>query len=356
MKPAAETSIEGAHTKDEQGQGSTKALTSESRGLPVKRSKVDTRHASSSRMISEHDSSPPTTAPAGSTRPRRQIISGYPPDTRSAKPKFSTYQQHYSPVKPRALLPSNNTARKLSGPSVDQRHPELEALRTELLQLSLVDQQSNLVLQQYKNDIEAKLRIKQEDVDAQRAAVESSEREVAAAINCAAIDGWIQKTDVHHAGRSLQDVSFTMRELDRLAEVMSTSGGLFPRFQTWLGSSSLDRESMDRLDMAHINPVTFETEILPLVWSCERQIESYLTTLEALPETLPESSLYRLVKDYMDLAVAMREECHLIVQIGQALSDKHESWRRGAVLAAITDVRLSARSDKARAQYLWELP
>lgn len=309
----------------------------------------------------------PTELPTRTMPSRPPVSSGHNLDTRSGlqlaangltstsiKPQFNTFQQHYSPAKSKASLAANDKA-KLAGSIIDRRNPELDLLRTELLQLSLVHHTSTLVLQQYRNDVDTKLGIEQTNIDEQQLAVVSLERDIITAVNLAAIDEWIVKTDVHHAGRLLQDASFVIRELDRLEQSMMSSNGVLACFETWLGSSSFDRESLDHLDMAHISPEKFGLEILPTVHSHEKQLSQCLVTLAALPETLPGSSLRQLVEDYGRLAAAMRDECRFIAQMGQTLSDKHESWRRENALVAIRDIRSNTKPNEGGQQFMWDI-
>ncbi|KAJ5086128.1 hypothetical protein N7532_010899 [Penicillium argentinense] len=244
--------------------------------------------------------------------------------TQRAKPPFSTYQQHYSPKKPGAKppTPTPGSASAFDGLLVLTSWPDIAALQTELLQLSLFHSNSLQRHTIWKAESESELRKKHETVARQYQSVLGAEKQRQHDINVQALDCWLQNCRDHHGShgfpKQVQELSQILQEVSDLAA--SGMNGRYTRaveiFDNWFQDAEQirhRRESVNIVDVPKfIDPLdrTWKEELLALnakLELCARQLQSLDILGSGEVEQLEQSALARV-------AQGLNESIQLMVQ------------------------------------------
>lgn len=248
-----------------------------------------------------------------------------PDSAQKPRPGFSTYQQQYSPKKPTAKPPTPTPGDTPGSSSllIPTSWPDVTALQTELLQLSLFHSSSLERHAEWKAESEAQLREKYNTVAGEYRSILGDEKIRQHQLNVQALDHWAQNCREHHGSHGLpeqiQILSQVLQEIMDLAG--DGTGGRYThavtKFEAWLGQAEAVRthrevsgvlegiDFIDPLDQSWKEQVHSLYAKLEL---CGRQLQ----TLDILGfgegEQLPKSALVRVAQSLGDSIQLMLRE------------------------------------------------
>ncbi|KAJ5718893.1 uncharacterized protein N7483_009975 [Penicillium malachiteum] len=285
-----------------------------------------TRSASLRQPLNTANGSTP--AARGHTRHRSQMTpsSAKPTQSESAqkpRPGFSTYQQHYSPKKPIAKPPTPTPAETPSsnGSLISTSWPDIAALQTELLQLSLFHSNSLERHSEWKSESEAQLRKKYDGVSGQYRSLMGDEQMHQHQLNVQALDYWAQNCREHHGPHGfpeqIQILSQVLQEVTDLTGINGRYTQEVAVFEDWIDQAESIRNNRERsriLDgTGFIDPLSedWKEQVQHLhakLELCSRQLQ----TLDILGfgevERLEQSALTRVAQSLMESIKLMLQE------------------------------------------------
>ncbi|CAK4031600.1 Hypothetical predicted protein [Lecanosticta acicola] len=231
-RPGASTATPSQQSIPARG-SSTRAATST---VALKRSSVvmGKPPALDTSMSSQARGQPSPISPTGSatSRTKSQML---PPSTR---PAFSTYQQHYSPAKsglPKPPLPSTRGAKVVSPASAEPEIPmtlEIALEQMELLQLSLLHQNSALILEEYEQSARSKLGELHAKLQKDFESIRTHEEQQRRCQNLHALESWCP--DEALLAEHLQTLSRVVSDLRAHTESGSRYSDLTETFDMWV--------------------------------------------------------------------------------------------------------------------------
>ncbi|KAB8233580.1 uncharacterized protein BDW43DRAFT_310938 [Aspergillus alliaceus] len=313
-----------------------------------------TRSRSTSlRQPASSSSGPPT--PRGHVRHRSQVITpatsqvskktGPPsaPSTPRTRTQLSTYQQHLSPkkpVKPSLSAPSADATAELDLSLVPSTAPEVAALQTELLQLSLLHLSSLREDTEWKGSAERQLRTKYDAVAEQYRGVVTGEKEYQQQLNGQALHCWL-KNSIEHNGRQVfaEQIQVLSQVAQEVCDLSGFLGGRYTlavqEFESWFrkaeeiktcrryqGGSDLVIfiDPLDHTWKEEVHTLTLKLEL------CSRQLQSLDILGYGEVERLQGSSLYRTAKGLDDMVNSMIEEMDTIRKIEADIVRSERQW------------------------------
>ncbi|CAI7594764.1 unnamed protein product [Penicillium pancosmium] len=246
-----------------------------------------------------------------------------------AKPQFSSYQQHYSPkkpaVKPPTPTPGTHSASEADSLLIPASWPDIAALQTELLQLSLLHSNSLQRQADWKVESETRLRKKYDAVADQYRSTLGDEKQRQTHINMQALGYWAQNCQGHHGSSDFSEqIQILSQILQEVSDLVAQGGhGRYTRavetFEAWFYDSEnirSHRESSGIADrVVFINP-------LDLIWKeelqtlkakldlCMRQLGSLDVQAFTGVEGLEQSALVRVTQSLYESTQLMIQEIH----------------------------------------------
>lgn len=163
------------------------------------------------------------------------------PGSQRARPQFSSYQQQYSPKK--ASKPPTPTPNDVPTPGnllVPASWPDIAALQTELLQLSLFHSSSLQRQAEWRTKSEARLRIKYDAVAGQYRSLLVDEKSRQCTMNAQALACWVRNCDEHRGPHGFPEQIQILSQVLQEVSDLTTSGtsGRYSRavatFDRWL--------------------------------------------------------------------------------------------------------------------------
>ncbi|KAL4944000.1 hypothetical protein BDV06DRAFT_188295 [Aspergillus oleicola] len=280
------------------------------------------------------------TAPRGHTRHRSQVVTpaSKPLQTASAattprtRNQFSTYQQQFSPKKATNMsTPTPNTSAPPEQTSslIPSSWPEIAALQTELLQLSLLHQSGLQRNGQWESEVEAQLRSKYNLVAGDYRAILDEEKESQRKLNGQALQYWLKNSREHKGQYGFgEQVRLLSQVAQEVYDVSDVHGGRYTmailEFESWLHRAEKIQNARQNVAgqecEVFIDPIhrNWKEEINSLIMKLElvqRQLQSLDILGYGEVEALGEPALLRTVKGLDDLASQMVEELKLIRKI-----------------------------------------
>jgi hypothetical protein len=246
-----------------------------------------------------------------------------------AKPQFSSYQQHYSPkkpaVKPPTPTPGTHSASAADSLLIPASWPDIAALQTELLQLSLLHSNSLQRQADWKEESETRLRKKYDAVADQYRSTLGDEKQRQAHINMQALGYWAQNCQGHHGSSDFSEqIQILSQILQEVSDLVAQGGhGRYTRavetFEAWFCDAEnirSHRESSGIADrVVFINPLdlTWKEELHTLKAKldlCMRQLESLDVQAFTGVEGLEQSALARMTHGLYESTQLMIQEIH----------------------------------------------
>ncbi|KAJ5296135.1 hypothetical protein N7508_010956 [Penicillium antarcticum] len=272
---------------------------------------------------------PPTVR--GHARHRSQMVSSTkteprPPSPQKSRAQFSTYQQHYSPKK--ISTPSTPNAGETDPSSllIPSSWPDITALQTELLQLSLFHSDALQRQAEWKSDSETRLRKKYDGVARQYRSLVADETRRQCELNAQALDIWLSNCQEHRGPHdSSEQIQILSQVLQEISNMVSSEGSgeyasAVADFEDWIEQAELIRQNREvgRTDAgAFIDP-------LPRSWKemlreltlrlelCTRHLQSLDILGFGEIEQLGEAALTRVILNLGELIQLMVQEIRVI--------------------------------------------
>ncbi|KAJ5179130.1 hypothetical protein N7492_002340 [Penicillium capsulatum] len=308
----------------------------------------------------------PTQAPRGHARHRSQQVptstkavqSDATPGSQRARPQFASYQQHYSPKKPNK--PPTPTLHDTPAPGtllVPASWPDVAALQTELLQLSLFHSSCLQRQTEWRTETEARLREKYDAVAGQYHVLVGDEQSRQRMVNAQALTGWLQNCDPHGGSHGfpeqLQVLSQILQEISDL-----TTDGTDGRytcavatFDRWLQHADhvrCARESSRALhEIPFLDPLepAWKEELNALqakLELCTRYLHSLDTLGIGEVDRLAESALLRITRGLRQSMQLMGQE----IQAMRTLEAELVQCERETVRDLVTQVTSDHRAPR----------
>ncbi|KAL3439053.1 hypothetical protein BDV09DRAFT_158043 [Aspergillus tetrazonus] len=279
-----------------------------------------------------------STAPRGHARHQSQIVtpssknlampSTATSTTSRTRNQFSTYQQQFSPKKtqePTASTPDNGPDQVSS--LIPSSWPEVAALQTELLQLSLLHQFMQQRNDQWQRDAQAHLRKKYTSVAGDYKAILNEEKELQRKLNGQALHSWFINSGEHNGQQRFAEHVQLLSQVADEVYGLSDSHGRYAmailEFEEWLQTVEKIQEARANVGQEgenFIDPIRREwrEETNALIMKLElasRQLQSLDILGHEDVEALSRSALIRMAKGLGDLVSQMVEELNVIRKI-----------------------------------------
>ncbi|BCS19007.1 uncharacterized protein APUU_11835A [Aspergillus puulaauensis] len=299
---------------------------------------------------SSNSGTPP--ALRGHARHRSQIVTpaSKTPQVSSAattsrtRNQFSTYQQHFSPKKtpkPPTPTPSANAQSDQSSSLIPSSWPEVGALQTELLQLSLLHKSGLERNDQRERDAESKLRRKYDSVAGNYRAILDVEKETQRQLNGQALHHWLKNAREHNGQQGFaEQIQLLSLIAQEVYDIDDSHSGRYTmailEFESWLQRVEEVQEArMSRVGGQcaddFINPIhrDWKDETNALIMKLElasRQLQSLDISGYGDLEALDNSALLRVVKSLGALVHQMGEELGIIRKIEADIVKSETTW------------------------------
>ncbi len=264
--------------------------------------------------------------------------------TPRSRNQFSTYQQHFSPKKapkPPTPTPSANAQSDHTSSLIPSSWPEVSALQTELLQLSLLHKSGLERNDQWERDAESKLRRKYDSVAGNYRAILDVEKETQSRLNEQALHYWLMNACEHNGqqgyAEQIQLLSLIAQEVHDIGDSHSGRYTMaILEFESWLQrveevqEARLSREGGRGAD-DFINPIhrEWKDETKALIMKLElasRQLQSLDILGYGDLEALDASALLLTVKSLGELVHQMAEELGIIRKIEADIVKSETAW------------------------------
>ncbi|RMY71129.1 hypothetical protein D0864_10720 [Hortaea werneckii] len=268
---------------------------------------------------------PPSVAslasPAGSNASRQSNRrSQMPPPSR---PAFNTFQQHYSPAKsalPKPPIPmSRASSAAVAGAEEDANiTAEVARQQLELLQLSLLHQESTETLREYERSAQKKLSRKQVKLRKDHEAIRSIEMEQQRVANLKALDAWCH--DPALLTEHLHVLNKMYNELAAFIEQGSRYYWLADQFESWIEAAQAP------------TPGSFVEPLLPEWHKTHTSLSLRLRALQRDLDMLPPpprnsetpSSLEMLMDSCRELHGGMLKELEMMTKLERCILDNEK--------------------------------
>lgn len=268
-----------------------------------------------------------------------------------SRPQFSTYQQHYSPKKPtKPPTPTPGAAAGLDGLLVPASWPDIAALQTELLQLSLFHSNSLQRHANWRAESEARLRRKYNDVAGQYRSVLGEEKQWQSQMNAQALDRWLHNCRDHGGPHGFpEQIQIISQVLQDISNVVSTGvnrrySQAVETFETWFHEAESVRqvrESSGTIDGdVFIDPLdqSWKEEMLALnlkLEHCARQLQSLDILGFGEVERLEQSALARVTLGLTESIKLMMQEIQAMrtLEAGLVRTEREAVSRAASSLA-----------------------
>lgn len=268
--------------------------------------------------------------------PTAKPVQPDPPSAgQKSRPQFSTYQQHYSPKKPaKPPTPTPGTATGSDGLLVPASWPDIAALQTELLQLSLFHSTSLQKHADWKAESEVGLRKKYNEVAGQYRSILGEEKQWQSQLNAQALDRWLQNCREHGGPHEFpQQIQVLSQILQDISDLIAGDvNGRYSRavdtFETWCEEAETVRhlrESSGTIDGdVFIDPLdqSWKDEVHALslkLEHCARQLQSLDIPGFGEVEGLEQSALVRVTRGLAELLKLMTQEIRAMRTLEEGL-------------------------------------
>lgn len=264
--------------------------------------------------------------------------------TSRTRNQFSTYQQHFSPKKtpkPPTPTPSANAQSVQTSSLILSSWPEVGALQTELLQLSLLHKSGLERNDQWERDAESKLRRKYDSVAGNYRAILDVEKETQRQLNGQALHHWLKNAREHNGQQGFaEQIQLLSLIAQEVYDIDDSHSGRYTmailEFESWLQRVEEVQEArMSRVGRQgaddFINPLhrDWKDETNALIMKLElasRQLQSLDISGYGDLEAFDNSALLRVVKSLGALVHQMGEELGIIRKIEADIVKSETTW------------------------------
>jgi hypothetical protein len=272
-------------------------------------------------------------------QPRHRGIPKEEP-TRSARPAFSTLQQHFTPRKV-AKAPTSTFLHPAPTSGDNSLPPEILSLQSELLQLHLLHANSVEVSQQWNASARRTLHKKFDEVTSLHQAMLEYERAGQEQKNLQALLEW--STGTSHLGliEYMQILSGPLHELPSLVEPGGRAERLTNEFEGWV--SRVEHLWSARHSATIKNGDIESVDGLGDAWKAEnaaltRKVTSFTRDLDQVHQPTSGSSIASLVETCRELLRGLADELYIMHIIEAGVVEKEKEWVEARLQAIARDV------------------
>jgi hypothetical protein len=260
--------------------------------------------------------------------------------TKSARPAFSTLQQHFTPRKV-AKAPTSTFLHPAPTPGDNALPPEILSLQSELLQLHLLHANSAEVSQQWNASARRTLHKKFEEVASLHHAMLEYERAGQEQKNLQALLEWSTGTSSLGLIEYIQILSGPLHELPSLLESGGRAERLTNEFEHWVSRvehlwSARRSATINNGDMESVEGLgdSWKAETAALI----RKVTSFTRDLDQVRQPVSGSSIASLVETCRELLRGLADELHIMHTIEAGVVEKEKEWVEARLQAIARDV------------------
>ncbi|KAH8714812.1 hypothetical protein GQ44DRAFT_713410 [Phaeosphaeriaceae sp. PMI808] len=277
------------------------------------------------------------------TQPRRREVLREE-TTRTARPAFTTLQQHFTPRKA-SKAPTSTFLHPAPIPEPNFLPPEVFGLQSELLQLHLLHETSEEVSRQWQLSAKRSLHMKFDEVASLHQAMLDFERAGQEQKNLQALLEWSTGTSSMGLVKYIQILSGPVHELPSLLEPGGRSQRLVDDFERWMTQVKYIRSV--RNSGATSNSDLASIEGLDDSWKLEnaaliRKVTSFARDLDELRQPSAGSSIASIVDTCKTLLRGLLDELHIMLAIEADVVCQEKEWVEARLQAIARDVGSSS--------------
>lgn len=279
------------------------------------------------------------------TRPEELVIAPTKPreaakeePKKTARPAFSTLQQHFTPRK----IGKAPTSTFLHPPAVNTSNtlpPELVSLQMDLLQLHLLHENAVEVSRQWEISAKSALRSKFDGVSSMYQAMLEHERSGQEQKNLQALLDWTGDKATTSLVKHIQVLSGPLHELPSLVQTggrFQRHAGAFEQWMAWVEEVRAARQNRTEAGLGSI-------EGLGDAWKAEnaalmRKLTSFLRDLSALSQPAAGSSIASIVECCETLLDGLLSELQVMQIIETDIVSKEKEWVETRLQGIATDI------------------
>ena len=271
------------------------------------------------------------------------------------KSAFNTYQQHYSSRKVSASPAPSLIGKycRQPKPSEEALSPHLARLQDELLQLSLVHDQSHQTLTQYRDSLYASLQLHFAEVAKEERRIAILEQQQQANDNVHALVQWLGVTDATGPGHDrIRQFSSCLQDLSALTAPGGQFSQLLQHFEQWAieMQAFLEGKAIGAVNTLGGEASSWQQEAS----SVSSKLRSYQNLLSNQAVRRP-SALADVISTHMQLASAMLEGLDTCIVIRQRLIWQKKVRISDMLNLVISDAQTRHQSEKVTPrQPIWE--
>jgi hypothetical protein len=275
--------------------------------------------------------------------------------TKTARPAFSTLQQHFTPRKT-SKAPTSTFLHPGPAPGAGHLPPEITSLQSELLQLHLLHASSAEVTQQWHLDARRCLHKKFEEVASFYRAMLQSERAGQEQKNLQALVEWSRGSSSVGLVEYIQILSGPLHELPSLLGAGGRYERLIGEFEHWI--SRVEHLSSRRLTSTLNDGNLDSVEGLGDSWKAEnaaliRKVTSFARDLDQVQHPSEGSSIASIVDTCKALLNGLSEELHVIQAIEAAVVAKEKEWVEARLQAFARNIGSTSVGGKEEVTAAW---
>jgi hypothetical protein len=275
--------------------------------------------------------------------------------TKTARPAFSTLQQHFTPRKT-SKAPTSTFLHPGPAPGAGHLPPEITSLQSELLQLHLLHASSAEATQQWNLDARRCLHKKFEEVASFYRAMLESERAGQEQKNLQALLEWSGGSSSVGLVEYIQILSGPLHELPSLLGAGGRFERLIGEFEHWI--SRVEHLSSRRLTSTLNDGNSESVEGLGDSWKAEnaalvRKVTSFARDLDQVQRPSEGSSIASIVDTCKALLNGLSEELHVIQTIEAAVVAKEKEWVEARLQAFARNIGSTSVDGKEDVAAAW---
>lgn len=264
--------------------------------------------------------------PAGSQLRRREILKEDAP--RTAKPAFTTLQQHFTPRKS-GKAPTSVFLQPAPASGTASLQPDVISLQLELLQLHLLHVSSAETSQQWHSSATHSLHQKFDEVATLQQAMLKYEHADQEQKNIQALLAWSADTPSLGLTQCIQTLSGPLHELPSLVEPMGRYHRLVGEFESWMMSIENIWAARRRSTTSNMDHETIEG--LGDSWKNEsaaltRRVVSFARDLDQLRQPSSGTSIASILGSCTALLMGMSDELHIMQTIEDGVVSQEKAW------------------------------
>jgi hypothetical protein len=271
--------------------------------------------------------------------PRRQEVPKED-SAKTARPAFSTLQQHFTPRKV-GKAPTSTFLHLAPAPGSNSLPPEVINIQSELLQLHLLHATSAKVSDEWQLSARRNLHKKFDEVSSLHQVMLEYERTGREQNNLQALLEWSAGASSLGLVEYIQILSGPLHELPSLLE----PGGRFERladeYERW--TSRVEHAWSTRISSTPSKSNLESVEGLDDTWKAEnaalvRKVTSFARDLEQVRQPSPGSSIACIIESCTELLGGLSEELHIMQATELQVVEKENEWVEARLQAIARDV------------------